>query len=222
MVLLMDLLETRSILRAVLVLLAVSIVHFFIRLHKHRRALDGLVSQPDTGFQYPTDKSQPKPPFSFWFGHLPTIGKLMQTLPPNCHPHVMVHYLRVQYKLPPVFYLDTWPFGDPICAIVDPEVAYQVTVQNSLPKHKAIPEAIWPLTGEKTLVSMDGAEHKRWRAIFNPGFSSAHLMTLVDGIVDDSMLFMKILGRHAEEQDIFSLEEAATRATVDIIGRVVL
>ena len=69
---------------------------------------------------------------------------------------------------------------------------------------------------------MNGAEHKRWRAIFNPGFSSAHLMTLVGGIVDDSMLFMEVLGRHAEEQDIFSLEEAATRATVDIIGRVLL
>lgn len=133
-----------------------------------------------------------------------------------------MHYLRTQYKLPPIFYLDTWPFADPICAIIDPEVAYQVTVQNSLPKHKAIPEAIWPLTGEKNLVSMNGAEHKRWRAIFNPGFSSAHLMTLVDGIVDDSMLFMEILGRHAEEQDIFSLEETATRATVDIIGRVLL
>lgn len=47
-------------------------------------------------------------------------------------------------------------------------------------------------------------------------------MTLVDGIVDDSMLFMEILGRHAEEQEIFSLEESATRATLDIIGRVVL
>ena len=69
---------------------------------------------------------------------------------------------------------------------------------------------------------MDGAEHKRWRAIFNPGFSSTHLMTLVDGIVDDSMTFMEILGSHAERKDIFSLEETATRATVDIIGRVVL
>lgn len=134
----------------------------------------------------------------------------------------MIHYFRTQYKLPPVFYLDTWPFADPICAIVDPDVAYQVTVQNSLPKHKAIPEAIWPLTGEKSLVAMDGLEHKRWRAIFNPGFSSAHLMTLVDGIVDDSMVFMDILGRHDEEQNIFSFEEAATRATLDIIGRVVL
>ena len=134
----------------------------------------------------------------------------------------MIHYLRIQYNLPLVFYLDTWPFSDPICVIVDPDLAYQVTVQNSLPKHKVISESIWPLTGPKTLVAMDGPEHKRWRAIFNPGFSSAHLMTLVDGIVDDSMLFMDILGKHAKEQDIFSLEEAATRVTVDIIGRVVL
>ena len=169
-----------------------------------------------------TDVSQPQPPFSFWFGHLPAVGKLMRTLPPKCHPHTMMHYLRIRHKLPPIFYLDTWPFGDPICAIVDPEVAYHVTVQNSLPKHRVLAESIWPLTGEKNLVAMDGVEHKRWRAIFNPGFSSAHLMTLVDGIVDDSMLFMEILGRHAEAQDIFSLEEAVTRATVDIIGRVVL
>ena len=161
-------------------------------------------------------------PHSFWFGHLPALGKIMQTLPPKCHPHTMIHYLRMQHKLPPVFYLDTWPAGYTICAIIDPEVAYQVTVRNSLPKHKAIPEAIWPVAGEKNLVSMDGAEHKRWRAIFNPGFSRAHLMTLVDGIVDDSALFMEILGRHAERQDIFSLEETATRATLDIIGRVVL
>ncbi len=47
-------------------------------------------------------------------------------------------------------------------------------------------------------------------------------MTLVDGVVDDSMVCMGILARHAEQQDIFSLEDTATRATLDIIGRVVL
>ena len=47
-------------------------------------------------------------------------------------------------------------------------------------------------------------------------------MTLVDGIVDDSLTFMDMLAEHAEAKDIFSLEEAATRATVDIIGRVAL
>lgn len=118
--------------------------------------------------------------------------------------------------------MDTWPFGDPICAIVDPDVAYQVTVQNSLPKHSAINQAIWPLAGTRNLVSMDGLEHKRWRAIFNPGFSNGHLMTLVDGIVDDSLTFMDVLSEHAKKKDVFLLEEVATRVTVDIIGRVVL
>ena len=153
----LQLLNARYIWRAVLLLLAVSIVQFSVRLCSHRRALNGLVCQKDTttNHQHSTNASQPKSPFSFWFGHLPVIGKLMRTLPPKCAPQTMIHYFRTQYKLPPVFYLDTRPFANPICAIVDPDVAYQVTVQNSLPKHKAILEAIWPLTGEKSLVAMD-------------------------------------------------------------------
>ena len=135
---------------------------------------------------------------------------------------MFIHYLRTQYDLPRIFYVDTWPIGPRICAIVDPDVAYQVTVQRSLPKHAELNRAIWPLAGTKNLVSMEGPEHKRWRAVFNPGFANGHLMTLVDGIVDDSLTFMDVLSKHAEKQDNFSLEEAATRVTVDIIGRVVL
>ena len=91
------------------------------------------------------------------------MAELLETLPPNCHKHIMVHYLRTRHRLSPPFYLDTWPFGDPICAILDPKSAYQVTVETSLPKQKVVPESMWPLTGEKNLVSIDGAEHKRWR-----------------------------------------------------------
>lgn len=43
----MELLAARYILRAVLVLVAVSIVPFFISLYNRRRALDGLVCQWD-------------------------------------------------------------------------------------------------------------------------------------------------------------------------------
>lgn len=95
-------------------------------------------------------------------------------------------------------------------------------MQHSLPKHEAIAVAIWPLAGMNNLVSMNGPDHKRWRAIFNPGFSNAHLMSLMDGIVDDTVLFTEILAKHADAEDIFSLEDAATKVTVDIIGRVVL
>ncbi len=67
---------------------------------------------------------------------------------------------------------------------LDPDVAYQVTVQTSLPKRAAIDGAIWRLVRPNNLVSKDGPEHKRWRAIFSSGFSNPHLMTLLDGVVD--------------------------------------
>ena len=149
------------------------------------------------------------------------MAKVTAAHPLDIHPHAIMHYLQKLYNLPPIYYLDTWPFGYPLCVIVDPEVANQATIQTSLPKHEALNDAIAPLTGYHSLVSIEGKEHKRWRNIFNPGFSHAHLMTLADGIVDDGLLFTDILDKHAETGDIFLLEEAATRLTVDIIGRVV-
>lgn len=47
-------------------------------------------------------------------------------------------------------------------------------------------------------------------------------MTLVPGIVDDSLTFTSILTSHADSGAVFRLEEAATRLTVDIIGKVTL
>ena len=79
-----------------------------------------------------------------------------------------------------------------------------------------------PLTGRDSLLTIEGNHHKKWRNVFNPGFSNTHLMTLVEGIVEDSMVFMDILSEHADMGDTVLMEEAATRFTVDVIGRVVL
>lgn len=135
---------------------------------------------------------------------------------------MLVHYLRKKYDLPPIFYIDTWPFGPSICAVTDPEVANQMTVKPFLPKGQEVADTIWPLAGVRNLVCMNGPEHKRWRAIFNPGFSDVHLMSLVGGIVDDALAFTDVLAQHAEGQDMFMLEQAATKVTIDVIGRVVL
>lgn len=166
--------------------------------------------------------AKPKPPHSFLLGNIPVMAKVVAKFPLGIHPHAVMPFLQKEYNLPPVFYLDTWPFSYALCAIVDPDAASQVTVQHSLPKHQAAKEAIAPVIGHNSLVSIEGNQHKRWRNIFNPGFSVSHLMTLVDGIVDDSLIFMDILGKHADAKEVFLLEEDATRVTVDIIGRVVL
>ncbi|KAL8711127.1 MAG: hypothetical protein Q9225_007178, partial [Loekoesia sp. 1 TL-2023] len=106
--------------------------------------------------------------------------------------------------------------------IIDPVAAAQVTIQNSLRKHPSTQDYVYPLLGDKNLATLEGKEWRMWRAIFNPGFSSGHLMSLVGGMVSDTVLFTKILADYATQGKIFQLEEAATRLTVDIIGSVVL
>ncbi|KAL8669554.1 MAG: hypothetical protein Q9168_005862 [Polycauliona sp. 1 TL-2023] len=165
----------------------------------------------------------PKPPWNFIFGNLPTMGKASAAFPPRCHPHYFPHWIRQQYpELPPVFYVDLWPVADPFLVIADPAAAAQITIQNSLEKHSDVKDFVYPLIGEKNLVTLEGKEWKMWRGIFSPGFASGHLMSLVGGMVSDTVRFTEILSEHAAKDELFELEKAATRLTVDIIGNVVL
>ncbi|RQM08842.1 hypothetical protein DH86_00002970 [Scytalidium sp. 3C] len=81
----------------------------------------------------------------------------------------------------------------------------------------------YPVSGERQLVIADpGAEWKKTRALFNPGFSVAHLSTLIPSIVDDTAVFVNNLAKHADAGDIFPIEEEAAHLTIDIMGHVVL
>lgn len=170
-----------------------------------------------------TNHCQPKPPHSPIFGHLLTMGELVATLPPDLHPHSFPHFLRKKYPdLGPVFYLDNWPFSYPICAVVDPDVAYQATQQHSLPKHSINKEYIEPFVGKYNMLTLEGKLWKQWRSIFNSSFASGHVINLVPKIIEDSLIFCDSLSMHAEKSEIFSLEEGLTKLTIDVIGRVVM
>ncbi|KAL9628282.1 MAG: hypothetical protein Q9204_005985 [Flavoplaca sp. TL-2023a] len=200
-------LNLRSVATALGVLGAGLIIRFIVQLYTHRRRMRHL----------------PKPPWNPIFGNLPTFGKAAAAFPPLAHPHAFPHWIRQQYpELPSVFYVDIWPVGDSMLVILDPAAAAQITIQNSLEKHVHIKDFTYPLVGKKNLVTMEGKEWKMWRAIFNPGFASGHLMSLVGGMVSDTVCFTEILSDYAAKGNVFELEGAATRLTVDIIGNVVL
>ena len=130
--------------------------------------------------------------------------------------------LKQKYDLPNMFYLDIWPVGDPFLFVLDPAIAQQVTVDHVTPKHPALGKYLSMLLGPGDMVSSHGEHWKRWRSVFNPGFAGSHLMSLVPGIVDESLIFCEKMGEHAEDGKVFRLEEEATRLTVDIIGKVAL
>jgi cytochrome P450 len=163
------------------------------------------------------------PPHSFLFGHLLVFHKVAAIAPKDAHGHLYCRMIRATYPdLPPNFYVDLWPVGEQLLFVTDPAVAYQMTQETSLPKFDFLKTYMRPLTGDKDLVTMEGQEWKKWRGIYNPGFSAAHLMTMVPGIVEDTQNFCNVLTKYAEVGGMFKLEEILTKLTVDIIGRVIL
>lgn len=90
-----------------------------------------------------------------------------------------------------------------------------------LRKHPALRETLRPLAGQENMVVSDGAIWKKWRSVFNPAFSVQQLMAQVPLIVDCGERFTQILDRLAVNNELFRLEEEATKVTIDVIGKTV-
>ena len=107
--------------------------------------------------------------------------------------------------------------------IVDPDVTNQIIVKDSIPKNSVLKLFMGFLVGSSTnLLSGDGHAWAKLRRVFNPGFASGHLNTLIPSIIEECGVFCGVLEKHAQRQDVFRLEEAATLFTIDVIGRAIL
>jgi sterigmatocystin biosynthesis cytochrome P450 monooxygenase len=157
------------------------------------------------------------------FGHLKIVAGIMSKLPSDIHPHQLPQRVRLMFpELGPIFYLDTWPFGPPMLAVASLDGIRDITQVHSLPKFHALRGCIRPATGGRDLVSMEGNEWKKWRNIFNAGFSSNHLRISIPGILEDVSVFCEILRDLAEKRHIFNMDPLTTRLSFDMIGRVTL
>ena len=156
-------------------------------------------------------------------GNLLIADEAQRHFPPDAHPHVWCRYISKKYNMGKFFYVDLWPFGPRWLFVTDPEVASQyVTTTQSLLKSPLEVEYLDKLVGKGNLVCVEGSQWKALRSMFNPGFATSHLMTLVPYIVVSSLTFCEAIKEKARTTELFEMEEYATRLTVDIIGKVVL
>lgn len=91
-----------------------------------------------------------------------------------------------------------------------------------VPKEPSLRTFLEPLTGKEDLVTMEGPTWKRWRSIFNPGFSSTHISSLVPGMIEKVLIFKNALAQQAGTGDLFYMEELTLSLTIDIIGGAVM
>lgn len=162
-------------------------------------------------------------PYNPFFGSLLVTKDRVATLPYDASPLYIPHHIRRPHlDLGSIFYLDNWPYVPPILIVASPFTAYQVTQEHSLPKFSSLRRFLQPIAGEFDLVTMEGWMWKKWRGIFNPGFSAAHLMSFVPDIVVEVGVFCAILREKMEEKTTFPMKQLTDNLTMDIIGRMVL
>jgi len=150
------------------------------------------------------------------------MGKVVAQQPGSAAPQTYPSFIKEYYNLGDWFVFDPWPFGPVTLVTLSPEMAHEFTVKQSMPKHPVVDDFMQNFGGAGNMVSSEGAQWKKWRSAFNPGFSAAYLMTLVPSIVDNCDVFSSIMLARAKTNELFRMESATTNLTVDIIGKVVL
>lgn len=164
-------------------------------------------------------------PHSYLLGHLIESGKLLAPFPSDMFPINIATLFLQQYpqlEKNGFIVIDSWPFLQPMIFVFDPDLSAQFTQIRSLPKSWDIKFEFRPLTQNKDLVTMEGAEWKLWRSIFNPGFSAKNLMSLTPIFLEEIRTFVDILREAAKSGEVMRLEEPAINLTFDVIGRAVL
>lgn len=119
-------------------------------------------------------------------------------------------------------FIDIWPFQSPIMATYHPDLAAQFTTVTSLPKHEIFDTEFLPFTGRKDLVTSEGEYWKKWRSVFNPGFSHSNITALVPRFIQETVPWISILDEAAQNGLPIRLETSVMRMTCDLIGRSVL
>ena len=120
------------------------------------------------------------------------------------------------------FYIDTWPFSNPLMIITSPDLAIQACQEHDLPKPDVLVPFFEPLAGGPNLFVTNGAEWKRARTLFNPGFSSNVMLECMPSILEEADVLVSLLREHARKGDTFSLDKITCDYMMDVIGAVTM
>jgi cytochrome P450 len=174
-----------------------------------------------------TDNLQPiAPNHNFLFGHLLLLKKLSDELPKGAHyQYMFCDIARKHFTKEGAFYIDLWPMSALFLAVVSPNTAMQINQPTSSLASERPPllrRFFKPIAGGTNLFDLPEKEWRPWRAVFNKGFSSEHVSSLVPGMVKETLVYLETLRGHAREGNMFFLDNMTLRFTMDMIGKTIL
>ncbi|KAI0014897.1 cytochrome P450 [Xylariomycetidae sp. FL0641] len=192
-------------------LLCTALGYFAHAFYTHRRKINELRKQ---GVPMPEG-------WSWVFGHLLVLQKYVDKIPPDAAVAWAMRDLCQEFADTEVFLMDIWPVYPALYTLFGPTATSQVCNKHNLPKGATLANAMNPVTGGPSMITMNGEEWKFWRSLFNPGFSTGAMLNNVPHIVDSMLIFHHKLAEQVGK-GIFSLDDLATKLTMEVILKVTL
>ena len=94
--------------------------------------------------------------------------------------------------------------------MLDEAIADKVQRIDNLPKAREAYFKLKPVLGANSILTLEGDHWHRLRKMFNPAFSQSHLETLVPEIVEETLVFVKVLDEAAKRGTVLLMLEALT------------
>ncbi|KAL8781360.1 MAG: hypothetical protein Q9213_006049 [Squamulea squamosa] len=200
---------------AVCAVVAATIGYFFTKMYQARMLL---IEREKAGLPV-------APGHNFLLGHLLFFKAMMDPLPKDAHYELAFGDIFRQYFAKDgAFYIDLWPLSGLYLAVISPTAATQAvqTSAISCERPRLLERFFKPIAGGPNLFDLVEKEWRPWRTVFNKGFSTDHIYSLVPGMVDNTRIYCETLRKLAERGDMFLLDPTTLRYTMDLIGTTIL
>ncbi|KAF2802036.1 cytochrome P450 [Mytilinidion resinicola] len=161
------------------------------------------------------------PGWSWWTGHLLVLKRHLDSMPPDASVFLVLQKLAEEHSDTETFIIDFWPAATASLIVCGSESSLEVSNKYNLPKPQSQVELFRPMIGGQSVLTMNDEDWKRWRALFNPGFSAAHMARLIPTVVESVEVFCEIL-REKAGGSIVQLDSLTTRLTMEVIAKVTL
>ncbi|KXJ90740.1 cytochrome P450 [Microdochium bolleyi] len=214
----------RLLVRGLAALFGIAVVRYFYGGYTDRKRIQQFKAQ-----------GIPVLPHSWLWGHLKVMGDFRAVSPSDTNMYEFHRWLKAnmstyfpgETQMPPVVYLDLWPFTGGMALVTDADMIPQFMQKPDLPKYYMVEDFLKPLTGGRDIVSISGPVWKLWRTRFNPSFAPRRVLALLPELMEEVEVFVDLLRQKAGRStahgnawgEMFQLHEKTVNLTFDVILR---
>lgn len=132
---------------------------------------------------------------------------------------------REHFQAEGLFYIDLWPASGMMMIVTSPLVATQAAQTNTkicYERASMLKRFFKPIAGGPNLFDMTEREWRPWRGMFNKGFSTEQVTSLVPHVLRETEVYKERLRGLARKEDVFYLDLVTLRFTMDVMGQTIL